>query len=230
MQMGSFVRVTAALALTAGILATAGFAAKKFFPKPPAPLAETAAPAPELTPEESRDLERYRNINALRIALDSYRNANKRYPAALAELSPKFLEVLPSDPAAQKPYVYYSSESAFRIDFVLEAGVFSLAEGAHFVTNRGFNLAVEGVSAAASPDIKTDESEKSVQDSDADGLADRDEEEIYGTDPSNPDTDSDSYSDGTEIQGGYNPLGAGPLTEAQKMQFETRRAALHPEP
>ncbi|MBU0645969.1 thrombospondin type 3 repeat-containing protein [Patescibacteria group bacterium] len=32
-----------------------------------------------------------------------------------------------------------------------------------------------------------------------------------GTDPRNPDTDGDGFSDGQEVQGGYNPLGDGRL-------------------
>ena len=48
------------------------------------------------------------------------------------------------------------------------------------------------------------------QDTDADGLTD-DEEQVYDTDPNNPDSDGDSYSDGQEVSGGYNPLGPGLL-------------------
>jgi len=46
-------------------------------------------------------------------------------------------------------------------------------------------------------------------DSDQDGLSDQ-EEKAYGTDPYNADTDSDSYSDGTEIKTGYDPLKPAP--------------------
>jgi len=42
-------------------------------------------------------------------------------------------------------------------------------------------------------------------DSDQDGLSDA-EEKVYGTDAQNPDTDRDGYSDGAEVNGGYNPL------------------------
>jgi hypothetical protein len=41
-------------------------------------------------------------------------------------------------------------------------------------------------------------------DGDLDGLSDE-EEKIYGTDPTNADTDNDSYSDGAEVRSGYNP-------------------------
>lgn len=48
-------------------------------------------------------------------------------------------------------------------------------------------------------------------DSDNDGLSDAEEYNEYGTNPAAADSDGDGYSDGTEIQGGYNPLGSGKL-------------------
>lgn len=46
-------------------------------------------------------------------------------------------------------------------------------------------------------------------DSDCDGLTNA-EEKLYGTDPNNPDTDGDGYSDGVEVKSGYDPLKAAP--------------------
>ncbi len=46
-------------------------------------------------------------------------------------------------------------------------------------------------------------------DSDQDGLTNQ-EEKLYGTDPYNPDTDGDGYSDGAEVKAGYNPLKPAP--------------------
>ncbi len=46
-------------------------------------------------------------------------------------------------------------------------------------------------------------------DSDADGLSDADELNIWKTDPSKVDSDADGYGDGVEVNSGYNPLGAG---------------------
>jgi len=43
------------------------------------------------------------------------------------------------------------------------------------------------------------------EDQDQDGLADQ-EEQAIGTDPTNPDTDGDGYSDGVEVNSGYDPL------------------------
>ena len=42
-------------------------------------------------------------------------------------------------------------------------------------------------------------------DTDQDGLS-NEEEAAYGTDPNNTDTDHDSYTDGTEVSSGYDPL------------------------
>ena len=47
--------------------------------------------------------------------------------------------------------------------------------------------------------------EISPLDSDNDGLTDE-QEKIYYTDPQNPDTDGDSFTDGTEVLSGYSPL------------------------
>jgi hypothetical protein len=55
------------------------------------------------------------------------------------------------------------------------------------------------------PEIEVD----TTLDSDLDGLTDEDERNIYGTDPFNPDSDNDGYSDKVEIDGGFNPLGTG---------------------
>jgi len=63
----------------------------------------------------------------------------------------------------------------------------------------------------------TDKEEKQLgtnelqTDTDNDGLFDRQEVKVYKTDPKNSDSDGDSYSDGDEVKGGYNPLGAGKL-------------------
>lgn len=48
-----------------------------------------------------------------------------------------------------------------------------------------------------------------LDDVDQDGLS-TEEEKAYGTDPSNKDTDGDSYSDGVEIESGYDPLKPAP--------------------
>jgi hypothetical protein len=53
----------------------------------------------------------------------------------------------------------------------------------------------------------------SKADTDSDGLGDREEVQVYGTDPRRADTDGDSYTDGVEVRGGYNPNGPGKILE-----------------
>ncbi len=47
------------------------------------------------------------------------------------------------------------------------------------------------------------------EDSDQDGLS-AEEEKAFGTDPTNSDTDGDGYSDGVEVESGYDPLKPAP--------------------
>jgi len=46
---------------------------------------------------------------------------------------------------------------------------------------------------------------EAVSDTDGDGVPDKDEKQIYHTDPYNPDTDKDGYSDWVELNNGYSP-------------------------
>ncbi|QQG52477.1 MAG: hypothetical protein HY931_04120 [Candidatus Falkowbacteria bacterium] len=48
-------------------------------------------------------------------------------------------------------------------------------------------------------------------DTDNDGLSDYEEVKIYKSDPLKADTDGDTYPDGQEVRGGYNPNGAGKM-------------------
>src|SRR6056297_2126551 len=45
----------------------------------------------------------------------------------------------------------------------------------------------------------------SLPDTDQDGVPDRDEKQVYYTDPESPDTDGDGYSDWVELNHGYSP-------------------------
>ena len=68
----------------------------------------------------------------------------------------------------------------------------------------------------------TDEREQSLGtsafsiDTDADGLYDREEVEVWLTDPLDPDTDNDSYLDGTEVSNGFDPKGPGKIIQDPK--------------
>jgi|GEM_PF-6153028 len=48
--------------------------------------------------------------------------------------------------------------------------------------------------------------DKALKDFDHDGISDYDEVNIYGTDPTSPDSDNDGYTDGAEILGGFDPV------------------------
>jgi hypothetical protein len=67
-------------------------------------------------------------------------------------------------------------------------------------------------------------------DSDNDGLSDN-EENLYGTDPKNPDTDGDGYSDGVEVKSGYSPIKAAPedrvvVAETNNLATQTKTSQL----
>ena len=52
-----------------------------------------------------------------------------------------------------------------------------------------------------------------LADSDGDGLTDREEVQVYGTDPLKQDTDGDGPNDGTEVAAGYDPKGPGTIRD-----------------
>ncbi|MFA7209574.1 MAG: ferric reductase-like transmembrane domain-containing protein [Parcubacteria group bacterium] len=56
---------------------------------------------------------------------------------------------------------------------------------------------------------KVDYKGEVIVDSDLDGLTDKGEEQIYSTNPGNPDSDGDGYLDGAEILSGTSPTDAG---------------------
>jgi hypothetical protein len=70
--------------------------------------------------------------------------------------------------------------------------------------------AVEAGIASSSPVSLADDFVPGV-DTDGDGLTDIEEATIFATAAANPDTDGDSYPDGTEVLNGYNPAGNGTL-------------------
>jgi len=69
----------------------------------------------------------------------------------------------------------------------------------------------------------TDEEEATLginsnnSDTDGDGLTDREEVKVYGTDPLKADTDGDGYPDGEEVKNGFNPKGPGKLLDINNL-------------
>ena len=83
--------------------------------------------------------------------------------------------------------------------------------GAYTVVDSGISTTEIGGYEPASNDLIFNEEstfEKGT-DEDEDGISDRMEETLYGTDWRNPDTDGDGLSDGWEIANGLDPLDDG---------------------
>jgi len=186
----------------------------------------TAPDEPELTAED-RDWERYRAMNVLRIALNSYVFAKGSYPENLAALVPDNLSQLPLDPLTQQPYEYTKTAAAYAIGFDMEQGVLLLAPGRHVLSPKGLDIPEQAAHRPAEPitttgpapqepdtdnDGLSDASEivlgtdPDKADTDGDGLTDREEADIFGTDPLDPDSDGDGFSDGDEMFSGFDPL------------------------
>lgn len=70
-----------------------------------------------------------------------------------------------------------------------------------FILISGYSLSIFATENSSEENIASD--------IDQDGLSDEDEKK-YGTDINNPDTDRDGYSDGAEVNSGYNPVKPAP--------------------
>lgn len=77
-------------------------------------------------------------------------------------------------------------------------------------TDRGTFLDSDGDGLTNAEELEAGTSSNNP-DTDSDGLGDREEVEVYSTDPRDADTDGDTYLDGQEVAGGYNPNGEGKL-------------------
>ncbi len=84
------------------------------------------------------------------------------------------------------------------------AGFYTIIDAGLSTTESG------GFEPAGSDVIMSDaEDQKTGRDSDGDGLPDRMEQTLYGTDDNNPDTDGDGLEDGWEVANGLDPLDSG---------------------
>jgi len=83
--------------------------------------------------------------------------------------------------------------------------------GFYTIIDAGLSTTESGGFDAAGSDviISEDEVQQAGRDSDADGLPDRMEQTLYGTDHNNPDTDGDGLEDGWEVANGLDPLDSG---------------------
>ncbi len=185
----------------------------------------TAPPKYASTPEE-RDLQRYGDVNMIKLALGSWFSDNKAYPDSLDQLSPRYLKTVPKDPDGPG-YGYQKRDLTFVISFTLEQGVLAFAKGPHTLSLNGFDVAPQPTTVP--PDEKTvtttvpappsatnvPEQQPSPSnplpaeapqtdaapsaDTDGDGVSDEQETMVYNTNPNVADTDLDGLSDGEEI-------------------------------
>lgn len=83
--------------------------------------------------------------------------------------------------------------------------------GFYTIIDAGLSNTESGGFDAAGSDvvISEDEVQQAGRDSDEDGLPDRMEQTLYGTDHNNPDTDGDGLEDGWEVANGLDPLDSG---------------------
>ena len=83
--------------------------------------------------------------------------------------------------------------------------------GFYTIIDAGLSTTESGGFDAAGSDviISEDEVQQAGRDSDEDGLPDRMEQTLYGTDHNNPDTDGDGLEDGWEVANGLDPLDSG---------------------
>ncbi|MDD5251040.1 MAG: hypothetical protein PHT12_00225 [Patescibacteria group bacterium] len=181
----------------------------------PAMLTGKKAEAPPVTSPTTptandRDWQRYGHLDLLRKMLASYEHDRRDYPQSLADLVPRYLKQLPTDPTTGQPYAYERTATGYRLTADFEAGVMALAAGRHHLSPNGFDLPTETGGSGAPPPAPN-VTQPAAQptnplpplptnlpgDTDGDGLTD-DVEKILGTDPNNRDTDGDGLTDGEE--------------------------------
>ena len=83
--------------------------------------------------------------------------------------------------------------------------------GFYTIIDAGLSTTESGGFDAAGSDVVISDAEvqQAGRDSDEDGLPDRMEQTLYGTDDNNPDTDGDGLEDGWEVANGLDPLDSG---------------------
>lgn len=170
---------------------------------------------------KSRDARRLSDVKQIQTALELYYNDFESYPLGLEDLSEGdlvYFSVLPSYPEAaaasvcadnyEYSYKVLENGENYELYYCLEAKTGGVPAGNNIASAYGF------YDPAKTPEILPSiDNTNPNTDSDLDGLFDKDEVEIYKTDPNNSDTDGDGYLDGDEVKNGYNPAGSGTLSD-----------------
>ncbi|MFH1046793.1 MAG: hypothetical protein V1738_00680 [Patescibacteria group bacterium] len=171
---------------------------------------------------KDRDWQRYQDITALRLALNSYFSDTGRYPESLNELVPKYIESVPNDPVTGNRYHYARQEGTFSLGFSLEEGVAQLTAGGHNLTPSGFDALVNasGGTPTTTPVVptttpatttpSTGTTPATTTGTTGTRSVDYGSGNTYNTYnsyyPGDPDTDSDGLSDQQEEDLGTDPL------------------------
>lgn len=204
------------------VIGGAGFAYMALRKTPdatPATIPNPPAPAPEA----DRDLKRYSDMTALKLGLGAYFSSKKEYPESLDLLVPTFLTEVSKDPGTDQPYSYERIDSAYRISFTLEKGLLSLSPGTHTLTPLGYDVVptapiiiaaperepvVDTTAVTLRPATSPIPQEPATADTDNDGIPDGSERTIFGTDPTDSDSDGDGTFDLDEVRLGSDPTRA----------------------
>jgi len=166
-----------------------------------------------------RDQQRIKDIESLQNALNLYSAANNKYPDNLELLINNYLTALPKNPEPGGQDYSYSPQNenaTYKILFSLEQEAtynnLSLGKGDYQATPSGIGLVM--TNANVNQNLNTNTNPPIVPgliqpgiDSDSDYLTDI-EENLYQTEPLNPDTDGDTYLDGVEVRNLYSPKAA----------------------
>lgn len=151
------------------------------------------ASAADLPPEQKEP-----DINTLMASFKEELDAEfQRFAAALRSKDPEAIETVKARLETLKKRIVNSElgdrnseELTRKIDTYLNDAVIRVEED----VKRVENILIERTA------------EKTVLDSDSDGISDYDEVAFYGTNPFGADSDNDGFMDGAEILSGYNPL------------------------
>jgi hypothetical protein len=164
---------------------------------------------------KARDARVVADVKQLQTALELYYYDHNQYPPDIYGNDFKYYmseipepQVISGLSVCQEndKYIYNTNnpEYSYSIEYCLIQDVAIGSAGKNIATN--YDVSVKTIS--------------KDQDYDQDGLMDYEEVMIYNSNPRDNDSDNDGYSDGDEVENGYNPAGPGKLPEKIKVQSQ----------